>query len=180
MRSIHGILAESLGYWNQANQPPTRSLPVDDLTEAELKRNNSLIQVYICAALTKSYLNLDVLWHLELERQRIRGELDDADFENDGTPAYLPPRRFKMRDDNMHRLFRPLTCAIQLCDQIRPKRLAYIVADYLADILPFYSTGVFRLFSLHAECGFTRNTRPFSTHNPQVSTGFGVVCFRRA
>jgi hypothetical protein len=46
-----------------------------------------------------------------------------------------------MRDDKMHRVYLPLTCAMKLCDSIRPERLAYIVADYLADLVPLYSTG---------------------------------------
>lgn len=125
-------------------------MPVDELTETDLTFSNSLIQVYICAAVAKSYLNLDVLWPLELERRRIAGEFDDEDIvdesseaEHDGTPRLVCSRWFKMRDDNMHRLFLPLTCAIQLCDEIQPARLVYIVADYLAEIIPYYTAGLF-------------------------------------
>ena len=122
---------------------------MDPLSEAELKRNKSLIQIYYCAAHAKSYLNLDVLWHLELEQKRMAGEFDDVEDEDmnpreewDGyTPPISPLRRFKMRDDNMHRLFLPLNCAIELCDEIPPE-LAYIVADYLAEMIPTYSTGL--------------------------------------
>ena len=123
---------------------------MDHSTLEELKCSSSLLQVYICVATAKSYLNLDVLWHLELERKRHAGELDDADDEDtdelsqeehDGD-AVPPVRRFKMRDDNMHRVYLPLTCAVELCDEVRPARLAYIVAGYLADIIPLYVSGL--------------------------------------
>ena len=118
---------------------------MDHQSEAELKCNKSLIQIYYCAAHAKSYLNLDVLWNLELEQKWTAGELDDAVDSQEEGDGYIYPisplRRFKMRDDNMHRLFLPLNCAIELCDEIPPE-LAYIVADYLAEMIPTYSTGL--------------------------------------
>lgn len=42
----------------------------------------------------------------------------------------------------MHRLYLPLTCASTLCDTIRPETLAYRVAEYIAGITPWYSTGL--------------------------------------
>ncbi|KAF8581472.1 hypothetical protein K439DRAFT_219100 [Ramaria rubella] len=110
--------------------------------------STSLIQVYMCAALAKSFLNLDVLWHIHLEQKWKAGELDDAEDEIMDEPTNAPQinqarfhsRRFKMRDDQMHRLFLPLTCALKLCDRIRPQRVAHVVADYLATQVPIYAT----------------------------------------
>ena len=154
------ILQGAQELWDRANQPATRSLPMDHLTPKELKCSSSLIQVYICAATAKSYFNLDVEWHLQLEQRRIDGEFDEdlaMDIDEDGDEGAewdtgthghghdaALTRRFRMRDDNMHRVFLPLTCAIELCDQILPERLAYIVAGYIADIIPRYATGSFR------------------------------------
>jgi hypothetical protein len=110
--------------------------------------STSLIRVYVCTALARSFLNLDVLWYIMLER-RAAG-LNDNERDNNNThggwglsPAGESSRR--MRDDKLHRLYLPLTCAMKLCDSIRPERLAYIAADYLADILPLYSTGEMHL-----------------------------------
>ena len=118
-------------------------------TYEELMSNNSLMQVYTCAAIAKCYLNLDVLWNIDLEQRRIAGELDDVDeedmIEHDNALGFsmtgYTTRRFKMRDDIMHRVYLPLTCAVRLCDCIRPERAAYVVADYLAAITPLFATG---------------------------------------
>ena len=175
---IADILEGVKDLWYRANQPVTRALPVDYLYEYELKRNNSLVQVYICVATAKCYLNLDVLWPLELERKRLAGELDDADEVMDDyerQTEHLAPhfiRTFRMPDDTMHRLFLPLTCAIELCDEVRPARLAYLIADYLADIIPFYATGLlFRLFSIT-----TYGMALLSPFASEIYSGLGIVC----
>jgi hypothetical protein len=106
--------------------------------------SESLIQVYVCAALAKCFLNHDVLWHIELEKKRIAGELDDVDDEDIAGEEAVDcstARRFKMRDDTMHRVYLPFTCALMLCDLVRPERVAYVAANYLASIVPLYATG---------------------------------------
>jgi hypothetical protein len=152
-------------------------MPQDYMSEEELSSPKSLMQVYTCIALAKSFLNLDVLWHLELERKRTAGELDDADADvmeahfEDMDPRL---RRFRMRDDYLHRMYLPLTCAIQLCDQIRPARLAYLVADYLAEIIPYFVTSLSRSSS----GGFVINlTLVLSTFDSQKRAGLGELYF---
>lgn len=112
--------------------------------------SNSLIQVYVCAAIAKCYLNHDVLWNIYLEQSRQAGEFNDAEEEEttlDNAPGFdttgYTTRRFKMRDDHMHRVYLPLTCALRLCDRVLPERVAYVVADYLAGVVPLFATGWF-------------------------------------
>ena len=102
--------------------------------------NKSLIGVYISTALARSFLNVDVL--LPLMRQAAVTELGGVDHVEDpnGTHPASGNRLFKMRDEKMHRVYMPLTCATKLCDFIVPARLACKVAGYLADIIPTYST----------------------------------------
>jgi hypothetical protein len=108
--------------------------------------SKSLIQVYICAALAQSYLNLDVMWPMEVEArvsELMDGERDNMDIDDAWSVLHSSgSRRFRMRDDLMHRVYLPLTCAMKLCDSIRPDRLAYHAADYLASIVPLFATGV--------------------------------------
>ena len=146
-RIINDILTYAQSLWTRAKGPAHRSRPVPEYTYGQLMSSTSLIQVYMCAALARSFFNLDVLWHMELESKI--GELpddelaalaDDDDWGGVGDSA-PPTRRFRMRDDIMHRVYLPLTCAMKLCDSIRPERVAYIVADYLADLVPLYATG---------------------------------------
>ncbi|KAF8464818.1 hypothetical protein JB92DRAFT_3063860, partial [Gautieria morchelliformis] len=119
--------------------------PVDYLSEEAFSDSDSLLQVYLRAGSAKSYLNLNVLWPLELERQHAAGELDDAEADVMGAHFQVVDmgprwRRFTMGDEYTHKVYLPLTCAIELCDRIRPARLAYIAADYLAEIIPIFST----------------------------------------
>ena len=108
--------------------------------------SKSLIRVYACAALAQSFLNLDVLSHMMLsEGTPVLPNNEDHDMDTENTWGVTDPtgglRKSRMRDDKMHRVYLPLTCAMKLCDYIRPKRLAYIAADYLAGKVPAYSTG---------------------------------------
>jgi len=141
---IGEILTFVQSLWTGTTRSPRRSRPLLEYTYAELMSSQSLIRVYVCAALAQSFLNVDVLWYLELESrfsELTDSELDDMASEDDlHGPHSGGSRRFRMRDDKMHRVYLPLTCAIKLCDTIRPQRLAYVVAGYLADIVPVYST----------------------------------------
>lgn len=104
--------------------------------------SDSLIQVYICAAIAKCYLNRDVLFNTDMEQSRRAGLNEvDKDIIVDDNP--LATRRYKMRDHEMHRVYLPFACALKLCDRVRPERMAYIVADYLAAVTPLFVTGQF-------------------------------------
>ncbi|KAF8510709.1 hypothetical protein JB92DRAFT_2938582 [Gautieria morchelliformis] len=141
---IKHILNFTKSVWDQANLPPGRAQPADLYTYKQLMSSNSLIQVYLCAALAKCFLNYDVLWHIDLEKRWIAGELNDVDEEDiaahEGAFGSSTTRRFKMRDDTMHRVYLPFTCALMLCDLVQPERVAYIAANYLASIVPLYAT----------------------------------------
>ena len=111
--------------------------------------SHSLIQVYICTALAKCFLNFDVLWTLDMEKRWIAGDFDDIDEvdlpEFDDALGFnetrFVARRFRMRDDLMHRCYLPFICALRLCDRIRPERVAYVMGEYLAREVPVYATG---------------------------------------
>lgn len=126
--------------------------PVQKYTFDQLMSSKSLIQAYLCTALAKCFFNFDVLWTIDLEKRWRDGLLDDDpdDLDEDKIPpdnalglkaiGYVP-RRFKMRDDTMHQSYLPLTCALKLCDDVRPERVAYVLASYLSDQVPLYTAG---------------------------------------
>jgi hypothetical protein len=115
--------------WRQANADVPLCAPGkdDEITFMNLMSSNSLIQVYICTAIAQSFFQADVLLPLQLAHD------DDAELQN-----RRRTRRFMMDDDQMHRLYRPFTCAMELCDKIKPSSLAYTVANYLAKRVPLY------------------------------------------
>jgi hypothetical protein len=83
-----------------------------------------------------------------MQKEWVAGNYWDVD-EDEFPPGYAPglnsaglvPRRFRLRDDLMHRPYLPLTCALKLCDRVRPDRVVYIIAKYLADWVPLCVTG---------------------------------------
>lgn len=111
----------------------------------DLMANENLIQIYVCLAYARRFLNQDVLSPLfyrgrstllpdglkpvELLLGSKTSDDDETDFQ-----SYQV-----MQDDRMHRLFMPLTCAIKLCDTV-PPRLAQHVARYIANIGPYCAT----------------------------------------
>lgn len=112
----------------------------------ELMSSKTLIRVYACAALAQSFLKLDVLSHVMLDDGALAVPDNEHDYTNTQSTwgvvdAITGSWKSRMRDDEMHRVYLPLTCAMKLCDYIRPQRLAYCAADYLAGIVPVYSTG---------------------------------------
>ena len=143
---IGDILSFAQSLWSQAKRSPETSNPVLEYNGAQLMAGNSLIRIYMCIALARSFLNYDVLRYIvpaernwefaALEQGFIMG----VDETCDNSRAGMRPR---MPDQTMHRLFLPLTCAMKLCDSILPQRLTFVVAEYLADIVPLLSTGEF-------------------------------------
>jgi hypothetical protein len=142
---IGDILTFVQGLWVRAKLRPERALPSPQYAYADLMSSTSLIQVYMCIALARSFLNLDIMWNIVLEGRAEEFADEEEEMDTDdtlgGRHAGESLRRFRMRDDRMHRVYLPLTCAVKLCDAIQPGRLVYIAAEYLAEIIPLYSTG---------------------------------------
>lgn len=139
---IDDILSFAQSLWSQAKLPPDPSRPVLQYTHTQLMTGgNSLIRIYMCIALSRSFLNYDVLrYTVPTERGLATSGQGHVDVTETGSDIQrTDPSR--MPDETMHRLFLPLTCAMKLCDSIRPERLGYVVAEYLADIMPLLSTG---------------------------------------
>ena len=134
---IDDILSFAQSLWIQAKQPPESSRPVLEYNHDQLMGGNSLIHVYMCIALAKSFLNYDVLRYIVPVDQSWDSAALDQDFMGVNARNI---RVSRMPDETMHRLFLPLTCAMTLCDSIRPQRLAFQVAEYMADIVPLLST----------------------------------------
>lgn len=138
--AIRPIYTHVRDLWTLARNPIEDPDALPETRYRELMANKSLIQVYICIALSRRFLGADVLKalsyrqganHPSRELLRRKG-LELPDLANGEDPC-------KMKDDKMYRLFLPLTCASKLCDTIRPEDLAYRVADYIADITPWYT-----------------------------------------
>ncbi|KAF8510712.1 hypothetical protein JB92DRAFT_2938599, partial [Gautieria morchelliformis] len=142
-RVIHEVLSFAQSLWSQAKRSPETSRPVLEYTYAQLMGGSSLIRIYMCIALARSFLNYDVLRYIGPAER----DWQFATLEHGFLGVDVPCRdigesvgRSRMPDQTMHRLFLPLTCAMKLCDSILPERLALIVAEYLADIVPFIAT----------------------------------------
>lgn len=116
-----------------------------------LTANCSLVQVYICFAIGKTFLNLDILRPLGILRGTIKkaGRTPwDEDYEEDEGEGLLS--RTCAIDSNFYRCFMPFSCAQELCDWIMPDRLAYRVASFMGDLLPYYHSGsCFPYMDLH-------------------------------
>ncbi|KAF8519609.1 hypothetical protein BU17DRAFT_65835 [Hysterangium stoloniferum] len=149
LESIPDILEFAMGKWDQANDNAPGCAPgkEDEITYMNLMSSHSLIQVYICAAIAESFFKADVLapmWKNCFPQLADLDEDQDEEY-NVHTPVLnngRQMRRFKMKDDRFHRLYRPFTCAMRLCDTIKPASLAYIAANYLANQVPIYGSNL--------------------------------------
>lgn len=136
------ILSFAQSLWNQAKRPPETSHPPLEYTFTQLMEGGNLIRIYMCIALARSFLNYDVLNYIvPADRNWEFASLEQGFISADACNDYRPGVRPRMPDQTMHRLFLPITCAMKLCDLILPQRLAFIVAEYLADIVPVLSSG---------------------------------------
>ncbi|KAF8576237.1 hypothetical protein K439DRAFT_677788 [Ramaria rubella] len=146
--AIGDSLALVQSLWTRANPSLNVTAPLVEFNYTELMSRPSLIRIYICIALARSFLHADVLWHIMPEDtlvwSRSAGSIETAtsnflaNFSDNLSAQHSRPS--KMQDDKMHRVYMPLTCAMQLCDSIKPERLAHRVAEYIADNTPMYST----------------------------------------
>ncbi|KAF8522924.1 hypothetical protein BU17DRAFT_64123 [Hysterangium stoloniferum] len=131
--------------WKQATSPTDTSTPLLECKFTELMQSTALIRVYICTALAKLFFDTDILSPLVLEKNAkttlATGREEDSVFwtSKQGIQRYYP-RRFRLVDQNLHRVYLPLTCAVTLCNSIKPRRMAFKIASYVADIIPQYAT----------------------------------------
>ncbi|KAF8510714.1 hypothetical protein JB92DRAFT_2938645 [Gautieria morchelliformis] len=139
--AIFEIITFAQSVWAQARLPSEQAAPLE-FNYSELMSNMGLIRVYVCIALARLFLNVDVLLPLARQAASELGGIrhDGADVHTGENDLASGTRKFRMRDEKMHRLYMPLTCATKLCDSIIPTRLACTAAKYLADIIPMYST----------------------------------------
>jgi len=149
LRVIVERLETALNWWKIARIPPpyeTFSTLRNPPSYRKLISKKSLIQVYVCIAQAKAFYNIDVRRPIELEEYlNSTGEhLESTDWEL-SYDIRIPnwenhqTRQYKMKDHTMHRLFRPMTAAINLCDEIQPENLAYYAANYLAKNVPLFT-----------------------------------------
>jgi len=131
--------------WKQAAIPTNTSAPLLDCKFTELMQSTALIRVYICTALAKLFFDVDILLPLVLEKDTKATlakdrEEDSVHWTSTRGIQHYYPRRHRLVDQHLHRVYLPLTCAVTLCNSIKPQRLAFKVASYIADIIPQYST----------------------------------------
>lgn len=114
--------------------------PEDDLIVRykELMANESLVQIYICLAYSRRFMNWDVL--SPLSSRRGSALLPPHVKPIESRPEDVETGSQKIRDDRMHRLFMPLTCVMRLCDKISQPFLTRRIARFTADIAPYYTT----------------------------------------
>ncbi|KIJ47989.1 hypothetical protein M422DRAFT_45480 [Sphaerobolus stellatus SS14] len=144
------ILDYTIKWWSYAHMDPLdaefpriRGATEDGATFAQLISSKSLIDVYLCFGQAKVFFNLDVMRRIEQENLVRRG----YDVHMEGWDAVykivLPneglhyTRQYKMEDSLMHRTFRPLQAALNLCEAI-PRDLAFHAAKYLAENVPLF------------------------------------------
>ncbi|GJJ14539.1 hypothetical protein Clacol_008804 [Clathrus columnatus] len=103
----------------------------------------TLIQIYICLAYARRFFNIDIFSPLFYRQRstflpgvlRIPEEVLVSSKVSSDEQSYQ-----RMKEDKMHRLFMPMTCAIKLCDIVKPPMLAHKVAQYIAEISPYCAT----------------------------------------
>ncbi|KAF8588609.1 hypothetical protein K439DRAFT_1658426 [Ramaria rubella] len=106
---------------------------------ATLMQRQDLVRVYTCLALGKIFLNVDILLPLGAARTetiQTSRNLWDEDYEDDYNTAQGALAVFD--EANLHRCFMPFDCAQRICDLIVPDRLGFVVAQYMAEVLPIY------------------------------------------
>ncbi|KAF8519608.1 hypothetical protein BU17DRAFT_89732 [Hysterangium stoloniferum] len=140
-------------YWERCNFPANRAKPFGDDEEmnevyGQLRAHKGVVQIYIAMAIAQMYHKLDLLYHLEMDSQWIRGELEDAEVEGFNVDLATPnpgngfvPRPFHALDELVHRVYKPLQCAVDLCQDIKSKNLLGRAAEHLAGHLPSFATG---------------------------------------
>ncbi|GJJ14470.1 hypothetical protein Clacol_008734 [Clathrus columnatus] len=149
---IRPLYTRARKLWIQAKDPDDTLDDLPEIRYREIMANETIIQIYICIAISRRFLNVDVLKPLSsrgttnLLPRELRQSADGRsevlpnqanNSESEGGPG---PPPCKMRDDQMHRLFLPLSCASKLCDTIPSVNLVYRVAKYIADVTPWYAT----------------------------------------
>lgn len=155
---IRPIYSQARKLWKIAKDAKESPEAIPNFKYRELMSSESLIQIYICIAISRRYLNADIFrplscsrttTHSAIELLRLCKTQTQTPPDLDGTRVHwtqLPTLatncspHCKIQDTRMHRLYMPLTCAITLCDTICPEPLVYRVAEYIADITPWYST----------------------------------------
>jgi len=108
-------------------------------------QRTSLVRMYMCFGIGKLTLNRYILQPLGILTGTVktqRSPWDDAPaVEYEVTLPKTP-----VDDPKFYMCFMPFQCAQIMCDKIRPDRLAYTAARYMATVLPYYHSGVkFRL-----------------------------------
>ncbi|KAF8582918.1 kinase-like protein [Ramaria rubella] len=121
--------------WNRANFPEQHSQHLNHPScRSCLPPRNDLLQVYEYIALAKWSLN----WITPDYIRSLEGVTNEAQTNNLDNKAM---EMIKIRDDQ-HTVYGPLIRAIELCDRISPDLpvVVYTVSEYLASIVPMYST----------------------------------------
>lgn len=102
-----------------------------------LMNNPCLVQMYMCFGVGKLTLNRYVLQPLGIlvGKVKAQGSPWDPDY---GTEYEVTLPKTPVEDSKFYMPFMPFLCAQRICDHIRPDRLTYTGARYMADVLPFY------------------------------------------
>ncbi|KAF8589220.1 hypothetical protein K439DRAFT_1628919 [Ramaria rubella] len=134
------VLDYALSVCQRARRPGSQALrSFHDHNMATLMQRQDLVRVYTCLALGKIFLNVDILLPLGVacsETIQTSRNLWDEDFEDDYNTEQGASTVFD--EANLHRCFMPFDCAQRICDLIVPDRLGFVVAQYMAEVLPIY------------------------------------------
>jgi hypothetical protein len=139
------VLDYAISAWDRARRPNSKLTQAHLHNKSTLLEQRSLIGVYTCLALGRTFLNVDVLLPLGVT---IEGNIEkvadvgrgprspwDEDYRDESEEQHEPR---PLEEANIHRCFMPFDCAQRLCDSIVPERLGLLVAAYMAQVLPLY------------------------------------------
>jgi len=134
--------------WRRVKDPMGNISYEINSTYSQLKSTNSLLQIYHCMALVRLSLNsgllnsavpidrLDCLNNYFFNTNGLK-EIFDIEISSSSNS-----RLDRTSDDNLSSVFLPLTCALEICDTIKPERISYHVIQYIVNSLIFVSSSM--------------------------------------
>jgi len=132
--------------WDYIRNPSEQIYVEEEYIYSALMKNPSLLKIYHCIALAHISLNVDALTFtapkeqlLDLNKYLFGTFGEDMIFEEPSFTIYKHEKKFT--GEKLHKIFLPVSCALEQCDLILPRRLSYTVARYMSQSLFIIASG---------------------------------------